>query len=143
MAEPPKGMAEELDWLLPIAVRVSHSLRVAQSDDGTVLPYQSMIGVMPLGQQHGRQCGGGVRDVMSEAGIVHIVDDDASLREALAGLFRSVGIESRLYGSTREFVEATPHPSPGCLVLDVRLRARTASSSRRSSPTSASGCPSC
>ena len=58
---------------------------------------------------------------MSEAGIVHIVDDDASLREALAGLFRSVGLESRLYGSTRDFVEAMPPPAFGCLVLDVRL----------------------
>lgn len=58
---------------------------------------------------------------MSEAGIVHIIDDDASLREALASLFRSVGLESRLYGSTREFVEATQPPSSGCLVLDVRL----------------------
>lgn len=58
---------------------------------------------------------------MSEAGVVHIVDDDSSLREALASLFRSVGLEARLYGAASEFLEAGAADIPGCLVLDVRL----------------------
>ncbi|OHB31931.1 MAG: DNA-binding response regulator [Phenylobacterium sp. RIFCSPHIGHO2_01_FULL_69_31] len=58
---------------------------------------------------------------MPEAAIVHIVDDDASLGEALASLFRSVGLEPRLYGSAQAFLDAELPDAPGCLVLDVRL----------------------
>ncbi|MFD1106377.1 response regulator transcription factor [Sphingobium olei] len=53
--------------------------------------------------------------------IVHIVDDDESLRLALDGLFRSVGLATRLYGSPAEFVAADRPDAPGCLVLDVRM----------------------
>ncbi len=53
--------------------------------------------------------------------IVHIIDDDASLRMALDSLFRSVGLKTKAYGTTREFLEAKPGDRPGCLVLDVRL----------------------
>jgi len=58
---------------------------------------------------------------MSEAAIIHVVDDDASLREALSTLFRSVGLEARTYGSAQEFLDASLPDAPGCLVLDVRL----------------------
>jgi len=58
---------------------------------------------------------------MPEAAIVHVVDDDASLAEALASLFRSVGLEPRLYGSAQAFLDADLPDQPGCLVLDVRL----------------------
>ena len=58
---------------------------------------------------------------MSETGVVHIIDDDTSLREALSSLFRSVGLETRLYGAASEFLEAEAADIPGCLVLDVRL----------------------
>ncbi len=53
--------------------------------------------------------------------IVHIVDDDDSLRRALDSLFRSVGLEARAYGSVQEFLDARSEDSAGCLVLDVRL----------------------
>jgi FixJ family two-component response regulator len=53
--------------------------------------------------------------------IVHIVDDDVSLAESLGSLFRSVGLESRTYGSTAAFLDADIPDTPGCLVLDVRL----------------------
>ena len=53
--------------------------------------------------------------------VVYVVDDDPSIREALAGLLRSVGLEVRAFSSTQEFLE-NPRPDvPGCLVLDVRL----------------------
>lgn len=57
----------------------------------------------------------------AEAAIIHIVDDDASLRGALDSLFRSVGLETRIYGSAREFLDAKRPDAPGCLVLDIRL----------------------
>jgi FixJ family two-component response regulator len=53
--------------------------------------------------------------------IVHIVDDDESLQLALDGLFRSVGLATRLYGSPADFMAADRSDAPGCLVLDVRM----------------------
>lgn len=58
---------------------------------------------------------------MSETGVVHIVDDDASLRGALASLFRSVGLSAQQYGATTEFLQAPLPDAPGCLLLDIRL----------------------
>jgi FixJ family two-component response regulator len=52
---------------------------------------------------------------------IHIIDDDEPLRLALDSLFRSVGLRTRTYGSTGEFLGAKLDDSPGCLVLDVRL----------------------
>jgi FixJ family two-component response regulator len=53
--------------------------------------------------------------------VVHIVDDDASLRSALDSLLRSVGMETRLFASPQEFLAAKPEEAAGCLVLDIRL----------------------
>jgi len=56
-----------------------------------------------------------------EPAIVHVVDDDGSLRDALDSLFRSVGLETRTYGSARAFLDAPRPDAAGCLVLDIRL----------------------
>lgn len=53
--------------------------------------------------------------------IVHIIDDDASLRAALDSLFRSTGLATQLYESVAAFLEAPTASDPGCIVLDVRL----------------------
>ena len=53
--------------------------------------------------------------------VVHIVDDDDSLRQGLASLLRSVGLNARTYSSTREFLQTESLVSPGCIVLDIRL----------------------
>lgn len=59
---------------------------------------------------------------MADAPVVHIIDDDASLRGALDSLFRSTGLVTRQYESVAAFMEAPPpEGAPGCLVLDVRL----------------------
>ena len=57
----------------------------------------------------------------NEQPVVFIVDDDASLRESLADLFRSVGLLVRPFPSTREFMQSQLSNTPSCLVLDVRL----------------------
>jgi FixJ family two-component response regulator len=52
---------------------------------------------------------------------VFIVDDDASVREALAGLIRAAGLRAASFPSAGEFLR---HPRPegaACLVLDVHL----------------------
>jgi FixJ family two-component response regulator len=62
-----------------------------------------------------------VRTLMNEAAVVHIVDDDQSMREALDTLFRSVGLRVYAHPSVDAFLAAQRPDSPGCLVLDVRL----------------------
>lgn len=58
---------------------------------------------------------------MADAPVVHIIDDDASLRSALDSLFRSTGQATLLYESIAAFMETPPPHAPGCLVLDVRM----------------------
>ena len=53
--------------------------------------------------------------------IVFVVDDDASLREALKSLIRSVGLQVELFGSVHEFRQRKRPDVPSCLVLDIRL----------------------
>jgi FixJ family two-component response regulator len=52
---------------------------------------------------------------------VFVVDDDASVRDALKNLFRSVGLDVETFGTAQEFLSGRRPESPGCLVLDVRL----------------------
>jgi FixJ family two-component response regulator len=40
----------------------------------------------------------------NERAIVHVVDDDASMRGALEGLFDSVGLDTQTYATAREFL---------------------------------------
>lgn len=56
-----------------------------------------------------------------ESAIVHVVDDDPSMRSALEGLFLTVGLVTRTYGTAREFLNAGFTNSPGCIVIDIRL----------------------
>ena len=53
--------------------------------------------------------------------VVFVVDDDKSMREALKGLFRSVGLRVKVFGSTVELMRSTLPNVASCLVLDVRL----------------------
>ena len=53
--------------------------------------------------------------------VVLVIDDDESLREALAGLFRSVGLQVKAFASAPEFLQSKLPEAPSCLVLDVRL----------------------
>jgi len=53
--------------------------------------------------------------------IVVIVDDDATVREALSELILSAGLQPMSFASTREVLDADVLDSPGCLILDVRM----------------------
>jgi FixJ family two-component response regulator len=53
--------------------------------------------------------------------IVFVVDDDVSVREALSGLVRSVGLQVETFSSAAEFLRQKPPTEPSCLVLDVGL----------------------
>jgi FixJ family two-component response regulator len=53
--------------------------------------------------------------------FVFVVDDDASVREGLARLFRSVQLSVEVFASAQEFLANERPNVPSCLVLDVRL----------------------
>ena len=53
--------------------------------------------------------------------VVLVIDDDSSMREALDGLLRSVGLRVKVFGSTAELMRSSLPNVPSCLVLDIRL----------------------
>src|SRR5215813_3786466 len=53
--------------------------------------------------------------------LIYVVDDDASVREALGSLIRSVGLEVETFASAQEFLASPRADVPSCLVLDVHL----------------------
>jgi FixJ family two-component response regulator len=57
--------------------------------------------------------------------IVHVVDDDASFRSAIARLLGASGYQVALYGSASELLERLPDGEPGCILLDVKMSGLT------------------
>jgi FixJ family two-component response regulator len=57
-----------------------------------------------------------------EPPIVFVVDDDESVREALASLVRSAGMRVEVFASAQAFLSRPLVDAPGCLILDVRLQ---------------------
>jgi FixJ family two-component response regulator len=53
--------------------------------------------------------------------IVFVVDDDASVREAIRSLIMSVGLRVEAFETARDFLRSKLLDAPGCVVLDVRL----------------------
>jgi FixJ family two-component response regulator len=53
--------------------------------------------------------------------VVFVIDDDASVRDAIQSLMRSVGLHVESYASAQEFLRGKRPDLPGCIVLDVRL----------------------
>ena len=53
--------------------------------------------------------------------IVFVIDDDESMRRALANLFQSVGLRVEVFGSAPEMLQSKLPDVASCLVLDIRL----------------------
>jgi RNA polymerase sigma factor (sigma-70 family) len=58
---------------------------------------------------------------MNTTPLIHVVDDDPSMRAALLRLLDAAGFEARGYASTGEFLLQPLPERPGCLLLDLRL----------------------
>ncbi|MBK6403491.1 MAG: response regulator transcription factor [Rhodocyclaceae bacterium] len=58
-------------------------------------------------------------------GIVHLIDDDEAIRDALAWLLRSHRIESRAWDSAESFLADYHVDMRGCLILDIRMSGMT------------------
>jgi RNA polymerase sigma factor (sigma-70 family) len=59
--------------------------------------------------------------MMTDAPVIHIVDDDESFRTAVARLLRVSGYQVALYDSAHRLLEKPPGTAPGCILLDVRM----------------------
>ena len=53
--------------------------------------------------------------------VVFVIDDDASMRNAVSRLLNAVGLTVQTFASAREFLAGRLPDVPGCAVLDVRL----------------------
>jgi len=62
---------------------------------------------------------------MATGQVVCLVDDDQSVRESLAGLLRSVGLQVRVFASAEEFLRVVGELAPACLILDVTMPGMT------------------
>jgi FixJ family two-component response regulator len=58
---------------------------------------------------------------MTASPLIHIVDDEASIRTALARLLQLAGYQVRTYSSAGEFLLSVRCDGPGCVLLDVRM----------------------
>jgi FixJ family two-component response regulator len=56
-----------------------------------------------------------------EEKLVAIVDDDESVRNALQGLMKSVGLRARAFASAEEFLESREQRRTGCLIADIHM----------------------
>ena len=61
----------------------------------------------------------------SDSATVFIVDDDQSVRTALARLMRSAGLHAETFASAKEFLEREHRDGPGCMVLDLSMPGST------------------
>jgi FixJ family two-component response regulator len=52
---------------------------------------------------------------------VFVIDDDESIRAAIQGMLKSVGLEAKTFGTAHEFLRSPRPDGPSCLVLDVEL----------------------
>jgi RNA polymerase sigma factor (sigma-70 family) len=58
---------------------------------------------------------------MTEGPRVFIIDDDPSVRSAVAFLLSTVGLQAETFDSADSFLRKSPPDVTSCLVLDVRL----------------------
>ncbi|MBN8774147.1 MAG: response regulator transcription factor [Thiobacillus sp.] len=53
--------------------------------------------------------------------MVHVVDDNPAVRDAIRWLVEQVGLSARTYATAQEFLSACDPAMRGCLVLDIRM----------------------
>ena len=58
---------------------------------------------------------------MAEPRVIAIIDDDASVREALARLVRSLGYGAAVFASAEEYLRSSRVSSSACLITDLNM----------------------
>ena len=59
--------------------------------------------------------------MFADSTVIHVFDDDPSMRRSLVRLLRAYGWDARAHDSVSGFKATTAATDPGCLLLDVRL----------------------
>jgi FixJ family two-component response regulator len=62
-----------------------------------------------------------LNETLTNVAVIGIVDDDASLREALGSVLKAAGLVARTFASAEEFLACKDCDHTRCLILDVRL----------------------
>jgi len=57
----------------------------------------------------------------SDKALVHVIDDDEAMRDSLAFLLGTVGLEVRTHESAAAFLDLVPKVKAGCVITDVRM----------------------
>lgn len=73
--------------------------------------------------------------------LVHLVDDDESIRLATTRFLRAAGFQVRAYASAEEFLAAPASHENGCLILDLSLPGISGLDLQRLLPAWAEGLP--
>ena len=60
-------------------------------------------------------------DIQEKTKFVAIVDDDDSMRDALQGLLKAVGLPAQAFASAEEFLKSGQHRHTACLIADIRM----------------------
>jgi FixJ family two-component response regulator len=53
--------------------------------------------------------------------LIAIVDDDDSMRSAIEGLLKSVGLPAQAFASAEEFLKSGQQHKANCLIADIRM----------------------
>src|SRR4051812_1711137 len=55
------------------------------------------------------------------ASLVHVVDDDAAMRDSLAFLLRTAGFAVEIYEAGTSLLDRLANPAQGCVLTDIRM----------------------
>jgi two-component system response regulator FixJ len=58
---------------------------------------------------------------MAEAPLIHVIDDDESVRDSLSVLLEAAGYSARSYASAAAFLQAASQRTAGCVLTDVQM----------------------
>jgi FixJ family two-component response regulator len=60
-------------------------------------------------------------DTQAKTKLVAILDDDDSMRTALQGLLKAVGLPAQAFASAEEFLKSGKQHETACLIADIRM----------------------
>jgi two-component system response regulator FixJ len=58
---------------------------------------------------------------MPASAVVHVIDDDADVRQSLAFLLSAAGLAVRVHESAVAFLQVLPEVEEGCVITDIRM----------------------
>jgi FixJ family two-component response regulator len=64
-------------------------------------------------------------DIQGQTKLIAILDDDDSMRTALQGLLKAVGLPAQAFASAEEFLESGQQYKTACLIADIRMPGMT------------------